>query len=192
MVVKGENSVDISVSVPKGGISGINVFVPGSTGEVTARDNLAQTYAEWARLWAIKEGDKVNGEDYSSKYYAQQARYSANNAKISEESCIAKALTLQTNYELYLKNLTELSETSLNDIEEARIKAVEEITDVGGGVDVNEFNELQQNVTTIKQDIENINIELTDIRTDLRNKKEIVFAIDKENKTLIISYKEEL
>ncbi len=117
-----ENALDISVSIPTSGHS-INVFVPGSTGEVTARDNLAQTYAEWARLWAIKEGDKVNGEDYSAKYYAQQSRYSANNAKISEESCIATASTVQIQFNNYIRELELIASEFAVNAEAATQKA---------------------------------------------------------------------
>lgn len=175
-MASGENIVDINVTVPQSNHS-INVFVPGSTGEVTARDNLAETYAEWARLWAIKMGDKVNGEDYSSKYYAQQARYSSEQAKISENNCIATANTLQTNYNYYIEELSNLINTSLNDIETAREEALEEITEAGGGVNVNEFNTLKNDVSDLtvtvnnKQDIltpgENISIDENVISSDV-------------------------
>lgn len=184
-----ENSVDISISVPKSGHS-INVFVPGSTGEVTARDNLAQTYAEWARLWAIKEGDKVNGEDYSAKYYAQQSKYSASESELNKNSCIAVAASLTNDYNNYSDELSLLFKNSLEEIESAKENALDEITTAGGGINASDFNELKENVTEIEQDVISINNEISDIKTSIKNKKEVVFSVDAENKLLIISYKE--
>lgn len=45
----------------------------------------AETFAETSKQWAIKMDDKVANEDYSAKYYANQARISASLTKLDDK-----------------------------------------------------------------------------------------------------------
>ncbi len=75
------------------------------------KSNEAKESANLAKEWAIKEDEKVEGKDYSSKYYAKKSK---ENAEIAEEKA---------------EETNEVYQTAKEDIQKRASEKIDEITD---------------------------------------------------------------
>lgn len=85
-------------------------------------------YWEWlAKEWAIKMSGLVQGVDYSSKYWANEAKKSSDIATASIETNSNLTEILNQNYQTYLNDLTDEHTQALFDINTQKEAALTEI-----------------------------------------------------------------
>ena len=132
-----ENRIKVSASTTSKAVR-VNVSAPTSQGAVTLSQDTSAYNAKIAEQWAVSE-NLVLGQDYSSKYYAKQAKESASNAKGFEQAT-------REAYEI----VSESVNRAVSNVEEARDEAIESIDSIK--------EEAVENVisakTTILNDIE--------------------------------------
>ena len=110
----------------------VNVNSSGSVSEI--KTTTPQHYYDGlAKQWAIS-ADKVQGLDYSSKYYAEKSRESAQNAQAFVEQvnnvkneAITEITTTKNETIDGLFNISNTSKEEILQIEENAIKNIEEI-----------------------------------------------------------------
>ena len=134
-----ENNRTFSVNVTTSSPANLAV-VPGQVqNAITATGDVAQYYANIARLWAISN-ELVLHEDYSSKYYAGQSKEQAALASDYSDMC-AQYLsnfneqiqdyneTFQTTLTEALADVTSAKTDAVNSIETLETSAIDNITD---------------------------------------------------------------
>jgi hypothetical protein len=128
----------INVSVSTGKPTRVSVSTPANQQNVDVTRDTSAYNAEIAKQWATSENLVLN-EDYSSKYYANKSKESANTAKGYLESTREIHNSFASDASSYINELTELKETGKQEINEA----------VASGKD-----EINSTKTTILNDIE--------------------------------------
>ena len=140
--------------------SRISVKSTKETNAFAIKDNLSEYYAKQAENWAHSDV-MVNGIDYSSKYYAEQSKASAqvadeaktatqeliesfdNNVQIAkddiEQNRIDSINAIDNTYGVAIGDIQEKSDEVLTSIETLRVEAVDNITTVKNDL-VNEIN----------------------------------------------------
>lgn len=97
----------IRVSGQGGSPISVNVTVPASNGGIEVANNQAKYWSDKSKAWAISD-ELVDNTDYSSKYYANQAKES---------------------YEDLADDIEDLTTSSVNTIETAKNNAIDEINE---------------------------------------------------------------
>lgn len=96
----------------------INTKNNNQSGVVKVSHEAASCYADLAKKWAIKTDDKVDGSEFSAKYYAAEARKQLNEIT----GVIASADSILGNVENVKTEISELAETSVNNMNTAKIE----------------------------------------------------------------------
>lgn len=114
--------------------------------ETVVEDNLEtiETAVSESKDWANKLDDTVDGEEYSAKYYAQQASETVSQALTEIEGAQNTAVSnIEDTKENAIKNINEAETSAVNtidkglqDIETARKEALEDIT---GDIDLENY-----------------------------------------------------
>ena len=107
-----ENKIKVNASTSSKAIR-VNVSAPTSQGAVSFSQDTSAYNAGLAEQWAISE-NLVLGQDYSSKYYANQAKESANNAE-------GFANISRNTYD----SIVETVASAVSDVQDVRNEAVE-------------------------------------------------------------------
>lgn len=98
----------------------ITVSTSGNKASVNASPDTAMYYSNKSREWAIS--DKIiDGEDYSSKYYANTSKQNADKSTVNLEN-------LTTNYNQYKNELENTKNISVEEIGTAKTNAISDIT----------------------------------------------------------------
>ena len=84
-------------------------------------------YVNLAKEWATKMSDKVANEDYSSKYYAENARISAETAKIEASVVNGLVSELQENFNNFNFTLNETADNAIIEINANRDYAITQV-----------------------------------------------------------------
>ena len=108
----GEIKVTVSANKPKS----VSVKSQQVANEISASADTGRIWAQTSKNWAVSDSI-VDNTDYSSKYYANKANESANNAKSFE----------QASREMYNSFLDTVG-NAVNDVQDARDEAVESVT----------------------------------------------------------------
>lgn len=126
----------------------ITVKTSNDTNIFSIKDNLSEYYAKQAENWAHSEGI-VNGIDYSSKYYAEQSKASAqvasdvktetqelvdgfdNKVQIAkddiEQNRINSINAIENTYSVAVEDMQEKSDEVLTNIETSKVEAIERL-----------------------------------------------------------------
>ena len=123
------------------------------------KDNLSEYYAKLSERWA-NSPDMVNGIDYSSKYYAEKSKESANKAEIYKNN------TLEA-----IDGFEENMQVAKNDIEQNRINSINAINNTCSIV-MGDMQEKSNEVLTLIESskaeaVDSINTTKTTILNDI-------------------------
>lgn len=117
-----ERKVTISTTSTNRG--SVNITGGSVSGSINTTPDLSAYYSNLSKDWATKMDGKVVNEDYSSKYYAENAKISAETAKMEASNATATKEQLDINYESYnnqLQTLTDNSKESINVLTEVSL-----------------------------------------------------------------------
>ena len=126
----------INVSVTSRQNQKVTVSTPPASAEVTATTDTGKFWAKTAEKWAISD-TIVENKDYSSKYYAEQAKLNATNAGAYESA-------VKNTYNAFL----EISDDSIMAVQNAKDEAVATIASSISDID-NVKTEAVESVTSI-------------------------------------------
>ena len=118
----------VDVSSQNNSVS-INVSSSGNSASIKATPDTALYYSEKSREWAI--GSKiVNNEDYSSKYYANKAKVSEENARVYENAVKDTYNTFISESNNITNEVRNAGQEGLNSIESSKLDAIDSINTV--------------------------------------------------------------
>ena len=138
----------VDVSSQNNSVS-INVSSSGNSASIKATPDTALYYSEKSREWAI--GSKiVNNEDYSSKYYANKAKVSEENARVYENAVKDTYNTFIAESGNITDEVRNVGQESVNSIETSRLNAVDSINTVKNTA----LDSINATKTNILKDIE--------------------------------------
>ena len=140
----------ITINATPSKVKSISVSNATVANKIVATPDTSLYYSNLSKQWATKMDGLVVGEDYSSKYYAEKSKQSAEIAKM--EASVANALVpqLREDYNNYNEQLIETKNTGIEEIEASVIPVMNEIetvTIVANNIDV---------VTDIGENLDNI------------------------------------
>ena len=118
------NSIQVNVSTNK--TRNITVSAGGNNASVSASSDTGKLWAQVSKNWAISDSI-VDNTDYSSKYYANKAKESANLAQTNVGACGDIYNSIQKVSQTVFTNLDTKSEEVLTNIDNAKTEAVDSI-----------------------------------------------------------------
>lgn len=153
----------IKVQVTPNKPQSLQVGVSNVKNAVQIEENPTHYYSTLAKQWAVKMDGKVQNEDYSSKYWAQDSKNQAEISQAAAETASNLVELLDKNYTNYTENLEELSSqttseiteiklNSLTEIEQKRVSAIDNLNDTK----INIQNEIYQAKTNAVTEIETV------------------------------------
>ena len=159
----------INVSVTSRQNQKVSVSTPPPSAEVTATTDTGKFWALTAERWATSNAI-VENKDYSSKYYANQSKLSATNAKTYENA-------VKNTYNTFL----EISDDSIIAVQNAKNEAVNNINGVKTEV-VNEVNAVAQTgVQTVQNTVNEAKGQLTvEAQKQIKNIKATGFYMEND------------
>lgn len=95
--------------------------------KITATPDASLYYSNLSKQWAIKMDGLVVGEDYSSKYYAENARIHAETAKMEASTVNGLIPELQENFNNYNSTLNETADNAITEINTNRDYAITQV-----------------------------------------------------------------
>lgn len=113
----------VNISTPKNNDNNITVSSNSTNNAVNTKNSIVFLEG-MSEQWATKMDGKVNNEDYSSKYYAEKSKISAETAKLEASNATAIREELEVNFESYnnqLQTLTDNSKESINVLTEVSL-----------------------------------------------------------------------
>jgi hypothetical protein len=168
----GENKIKVSASTTSKAVR-VNVNTPSSQGAVTLSPDTSAYNANISEQWAISE-NIVLGKDYSSKYYANKAKESANNAQGFANS------TKQT-YNAFLDSSVNANNELVATRDEA-LTAINDRFEEGIGDGINQITVLVDNsiaeYTEISNQIKQDNSEASKLAQDWATSEVLVDNLD--------------
>ena len=117
---------EIRVNVSANKSKSVSVSSANVGTEITASSDTGKFWAQTAKNWAVSDFI-VDNDDYSSKYYANKSKESANTAKGYLDSTTAIHNNFASDASSSINELTELKETGIQEINEAVVSGKEEI-----------------------------------------------------------------
>lgn len=167
----GENQIKVTATTNKP--LRVNVTAPGSQGNVTLSPDTSAYNAGLAEQWAISD-KLVSGKDYSSKYYANQAKENA----LSVESFAEDVNSIYNSF-------TEISNQAINELNTTRDEAIVTINErfeEGLGEGTNQITELINSsiaeYTEISNQIKQDNSEASKLAQDWATSEVLVDNLD--------------
>ena len=145
---------EIKVQVTTNKIKALQVGTKNIKTPIQIEENPTHYYSTLAKQWAILMGKKVQNEDYSSKYWANESKSNALVSQASAETAQNLSTKLNENYYNYYDNLQTLTNTGIEAIENISTGIVEEIriTKDNAITDIdNKENEVIENIEVIKK-----------------------------------------
>ena len=141
-----ERQVTITATPSK--VKTINVNKATVANEIVATPDTSLYYSNLSKQWATKMDGLVVGEDYSSKYYAENARISAETAKMEASTATGLKDLLKEDFDGYTESLNDTKNLAieqktasvdpvLEQIEPVTIVAnnIDTVTDIGENLD---------------------------------------------------------
>ena len=107
-------------------------------------------YANLAKDWATKLGGKVANEDYSSKYYAEQSKQSAEVAKMEASAATGLKDLLKEDFDGYTESLNDTKNLAIEEINASVnpvLEQIEPVTVVANNIDT--VTEIGENLDDI-------------------------------------------
>ena len=140
----------ITINATPSKVKSISVSNATVANKIVATPDTSLYYSNLSKQWATKMDGLVVGEDYSSKYYAEKSKQSAEIAKM--EASVANALVpqLREDYNNYNEQLIETKNTGIEEIEASVIPVLEQIepiTTVANNIDT--VTEIGENLDDI-------------------------------------------
>lgn len=130
----------------------VRVSVGGSTGNnptITPNGDYSSYYSELSKAWAIKMDGMVSREDYSSKYYATQAKANAETTENNLNSVISEHEQITNEITEARENISGDLAGALTDIATARDESVAKVTETK----TNSLSEIESAKTEAEQTI---------------------------------------
>jgi hypothetical protein len=113
----------IKVNVTATKKQSVNISAGNVQNQITATPDSSQYYSNLSKNWAIGEG-LIQGVDYSSKTYAEQAKIDANNAKSFSETAQNTYINVQEEAQAAITNINTSKETAISAVNTAKDGAV--------------------------------------------------------------------
>lgn len=116
----------IKVNVTATKRQSVNISAGNIQNQITATPDSSQYYSNLSKNWAIGEG-LIQGVDYSSKTYAEQAKIDANNAKVFSETAQNTYINVQEEAQAAITNINNEENAvmiSINNNKDSAISAV--------------------------------------------------------------------
>lgn len=160
----------VNIRTPENTNNNITVSSPNTNNAVNTLNSVVFS-EDLAQQWAVKLDGKVKNEDYSSKYYALQAKQTAEALELDAKTINELKPQLLKDFENYGASLASTKEYAIEQISVATESSVSEITLVAGTA----IQEVQASTIPVLQEIETVttvanNIDVvTDIGENLDN-----------------------
>ena len=107
-------------------------------------------YVNLAKEWATKMSDKVANDDYSSKYYAEQSKQSAEVAKMEASTATGLKDLLKEDFDGYTESLNDTKNLAIEEINasvDPVLEQIEPVTIVANNIDT--VTEIGENLDDI-------------------------------------------
>ena len=125
-----DNVIKVSVTSTKS--QRVSVSSSQVATNITANSDTGRFWSQTSKNWAVSE-NIVDNEDYSSKYYANKSKESANTAKGYLESTREIHNSFASNASSYINELTGLKDAGIQEINSAKTTIINDIEFVADG-----------------------------------------------------------
>ena len=143
----------------------INTKNNNQGGVVKVSHEAASYYTDLAKKWAVKTDDKVDGSEYSAKYYATEAKKQLNEIA----GVIESADKILENVKSAKDEITELAENSVNNINATK-------TEIESSIETTKKSALE-NVNSAKSDaVAQIGLEKTNAIEEIKQNSNVSIA----------------
>jgi hypothetical protein len=170
-----DNYINVTVTSKENKRVTVSTQEPGF--EVTATTDTGKFWAQTAENWAISDV-KVDNKDYSSKYYANKSKSSAENASIYEKASKEIYNSLLTESDNLSDEIRITANEALENIQTTKINAVDDINSTKTNIlkDIEfvadgEKEEIQELAEKAKDDIESTGFYMRDDKLYFINSK---------------------
>ena len=149
-----DNYINVTVTSKQNKRVTVSTQDPGY--EVTATTDTGKFWAKTAEKWATSD-TIVENTDYSSKYYANKAKTSAENAKVYENAVKDTYNTFIAESNNIANEVRNAGQESVNSIESSRLNAVDSINTVKDESIATVENKANEALTLVNNGITQIN-----------------------------------
>jgi hypothetical protein len=125
-----DNVIKVSVTSTKS--QRVSVSSSQQATNITASPDTGRFWSQTSKNWAVS-GNIVDGEDYSSKYYANKSKENANTAKSYLDSTQETYNSFVTDSNNYISDLIEIKEAGKEEINSAKTTIINDIEFVADG-----------------------------------------------------------
>ena len=140
----------ITITAKPSKIQQINVTSNRVANEIVATPDTSLYYSNLSKQWATKIDGLVVNEDYSSKYYAEKSKQSAETAKMEASAANALVPQLREDYNNYNEQLNDTKNLVIEEINASIVPVLEQIepiTTVANNIDT--VTEIGENLDDI-------------------------------------------
>lgn len=159
---------EIKIKVTPTKSKNLNIRSNNVKNSVKIEQNPTFYYSTLAKQWAVLLGNKVQGEDYSSKQYAEYSKQYADNALNSANVAESYSNTINSNYVTYMEDITAVRDETIAEVQELQKEIEENISPA---------------IDKTMADIENARVESID--AIVNTKSEAIDELDKSEKAII-------
>lgn len=162
----------VTVTATPSKVKTISVNKATVANEITATPDTSLYYSNLSKQWATKIDGLVVGEDYSSKYYAENAKISAETAKMEASTATGLKDLLKEDFDGYTENLNDTKNIAIEEINTTSTVAIGNIntvvtssTEQINNITESAIQEVQASTIPVLQEIETVTIVANNIDT---------------------------